>query len=538
MKRNISVAIARERGLAMSDIFVGDMDVTPDKKILQSISSDIDLKKGILELIDNSIDEWKLRGRSTLRVELSLDVNNKSLSFSDNAGGIKEGNLNMVIQPGGTTRKPEQQSIGEFGIGLKRAIVALSRKTEVISRFESDDTFKIIVDDSWITSKSWKIPKFKTSPIALGSTIIKFQQIKFDLNVDILQEVTHLLSETYCFHLSQQFKLLLNGEEIKPTLFESWAFPPHGRHPRTYKTFVRVDGRKVTVDVTVGLMLESSQTGEYGFDVFCNDRLILKNYKGQEIGFVPGLLGYPHPTIAWFKGIVRINGANTDMPWNSTKSGIDFSNPMVSPLKTQLLKFSKPYVQLSRRLSGVSKQQIAAYTTGKIETVNLIWYDRVLSLSPSDVPQLPPGKRSQAEVLLSQNKSIIKKAPWTRALVENVYVADLILKKFKLENKNRFGLLLLDTCLEVAFRDYLLRVLDKKFSREQRSQLTPRQNLVSAVKDNSTLPKDIWKSIDFFYDMRCALYHETASPEVTDSDIESFRETVATILHELHGIVV
>ena len=195
-------------------------------------------------------------------------------------------------------------------------------------------------------------------------------------------------------------------------------------------------------------------------------------------------------------------------------------------------------VQLSRRLSGDSQKQIAPYTNGKIEAVNLIWYDQTLALSPNDVPQLPPGKKSQAEALLSQNKNVIRKCPWARALVENIYVVDLILKKFKLENKNRFALLLLDTCLEVALRDYLFRVTEKKFNREQRNQLSHRENLVSAVRDNSNLPKETWKSIEFFYEMRCALYHETASPEVTDSDIESFRELVAAVLLELHGLVV
>src|ERR1039457_1175851 len=121
----------------MIDVFVEDLDVTPDKKILLAISSDIDLKKGVLELVDNAIDEWRLRKTPSLTVELNLDVANKSLLYSDNAGGIQEKNLNMVIQPGGTTRTPEQKTIGEFGIGLKRAIVALSREAEVISRFES-----------------------------------------------------------------------------------------------------------------------------------------------------------------------------------------------------------------------------------------------------------------------------------------------------------------------------------------------------------------------------------------------------------------
>src|SRR2546427_6503264 len=101
------------------------------------------------------------------------------MSYEDDVGGIKEEHLNMVIQPGGTTRRPHEHSIGEFGLGLKRAIVALSREAEVISRFDSGDTFKIRVDDSWINSKSWKIAKYKTSPIHPGTTVINITRAKF-----------------------------------------------------------------------------------------------------------------------------------------------------------------------------------------------------------------------------------------------------------------------------------------------------------------------------------------------------------------------
>jgi hypothetical protein len=443
----------------------------------------------------------------------------------------------MIIQPGGTTRKPEEISIGEFGIGSKRAIVAVSTRAEVVSRFESRETFKIVVDDSWTSSDSWMIPKYKTAPIAAGSTRIVFKSTKVDLNLETVQEVKHLLSETYCFVLSKKCTILVNEESIRPNCFNNWAFPPRGRHPRTYRTFINVDGRKVNVDVTIGLMRESSQTGEYGFDIFCNDRMILKNYKHPEIGFTTGILGFPHPAIAWFKGIARITGANEDMPWNSTKSGLDFSNPIVQSLKDKLVKLAKPYVQLSRRLGGDSKRQIAAFPSGRIRTVDLTSHEELV-LSARDVPQLPPGKRSQADILLSQNRAQIRKFPWTRALVENVYVVDLILKKFKLENKNRFALILLDTCLEIAFRDYLFRVSGLKFTREQRKELTRREKLHSAVRDNSNLDKDIWKSVDFFYELRNSLYHEVACPEITDSDIENFRQLVATVLESLHGIVV
>jgi hypothetical protein len=520
----------------IGDILVGEIDATPDKKILQSIASDIDLKKGVLELVDNAIDEWKLRENPSLTVKLTFDVSNKLLIYSDNAGGIKEENLNMIIQPGGTTRKPDEVSIGEFGIGSKRAIVALSAQADVVSRFESRDTFKIVVDDSWTSSDSWKIPKYKTAPASPGSTQISFKRTKFDLTLEILQEIKRLLSETYCFALSKRFILMVNGEPIKPSIFDKWSFPPHGRYPRTYKTFISVDGRRVNVEITVGLMLKSSQTGEYGFDIFCNDRMILKNYRHPEIGFTTKILGYPHAAIAWFKGVVRISGANRDMPWNSTKSGLDFSNPIVQSLKDKLVKLSSPYVQLSRRLGGDSPRQIAAYPSGRIKKVDLTSQEELV-LSKEDLPDLPPGRRSQADVLLNRNRAQIRKFPWTRALVENIFVADLILKKVKLENKNRFALILLDSCLEVAFRDYLFRVKRLKYSREDRTKLIERKNLYSAMKSNSDFPDEIWNSIEFFYELRNSLYHEVAYPEITTSDIERFRNLAGNVLLSLHGLV-
>jgi len=73
------------------------------------MASDIDLKKGILELVDNAIDEWKLRGKPTLKVDLELNVEKKELTYEDNAGGIKEGNLNLLMQPRGYNSNPHRK---------------------------------------------------------------------------------------------------------------------------------------------------------------------------------------------------------------------------------------------------------------------------------------------------------------------------------------------------------------------------------------------------------------------------------------------
>ncbi len=222
------------------------------------------------------------------------------------------------------------------------------------------------------------------------------------------------------------------------------------------------------------------------------------------------------------------------MPWNSTKSGLDFSNPIISRLKADLLKLCTPYVQLSRRLIGDSEAQIAAHSQGTVETVDLTSRQDFV-LKPEQMPSIPPKSRSEAERLLNLNKDRIREQPWTRALVENVYAADLILGK-KLENKNRFGLLLLDSCLEIAFRDYLIRIKNVSVTKEQ---LSNRKTLVAMMKKNApAFEEDIWKSLDFYYDLRCTLYHELASPEPTDTDIDHFRDLVSTMLYGLHQLTV
>ena len=487
--------------------------------------------------MDNSIDEWRLQKRPTLKVELRFDVENRELSYEDDAGGIKEENLHMAIQPGGTTRRPDEISIGEFGLGLKRGIVALSREAEVTSRFEHKGTFKIKVDEKWKASKSWEIRKFKTTPdLQPGRTLINVTKSKFDINLEEAAKVRQALGETYGLLLNDKtFTIWVDGEQIQPITFDrDWAYPPEGRHPREYRFFIARSGRRVYISAIVGLTLKSSQIGEYGFYIYCNDRLILKDYKAPDIGFDTKLLGFPHPTIAYFRCIVKMNGANQDMPWNSTKSGLELSNPIFNTLKNDLFKLSTTYTRLSRKLAGDGAAQITAYTKGNVETVDLTARQDFV-LQPDQVPTLPPTKRSEAERLLNLNKNQIEKYPWMRGLVEMVYVGDLILGK-KLENKNRFALLLFDSCLEIAFRDYLMRTKNIPMTKEQ---LSSRETLMKMMRKNfPSFDEETWKAIEYFYQVRCALYHELAGPEVAESDMEIFRDLVTSVMYGLHQLVV
>ncbi|MDD2666483.1 MAG: hypothetical protein PHD13_05715 [Methanocellales archaeon] len=84
----------------MPEEFIENIDATPDKKILLAVSKDIDLRRGICEMIDNSIDKMTLQNNElSLVISIFMDEVEQTIQYEDNSGGIKEENLNMIIQP-------------------------------------------------------------------------------------------------------------------------------------------------------------------------------------------------------------------------------------------------------------------------------------------------------------------------------------------------------------------------------------------------------------------------------------------------------
>jgi len=518
----------------MADELVDDsLDVTPNKQILTSISKDIDLYKGICEMVDNSIDNWilKQKEKRPLYISIYLNEGKNEIIYEDDSGGIKEEILPLVIQPGATERTLEEETIGVFGVGAKRALIALSKYSETISHFPDCDTFKIILNDKWLTKKEWKISKYRTDPIDEGHTKFILKDLKFTINRQIISEIIDLISETYYFYLKERNVIIeLNGAKLEPKIFDEWSFPNGGRHPREYKFNINLGKDSIRCSMTIGLMLESSQTGKYGFDLFCNDRRILSEVNDHRLGFRKGsnALGTPHSTIAWFRGIIRLNGKNKNMPWNSSKSDIDPFHPVYIELYKWIILLAKPYVQLSRRIYSESEKLIKPFDKGEIEIVKL----HNKNDAETNKPNLPPGRISYEKKAKKENSKELKDKPWTRALLENIIATDIVLKS-NLEYKNRYALFLLDSCLEIAFKEYILSV--KKFNLPKKANF--RENLHKMVKKHTSFDTIFWDKIKTYYDLRCKLYHEEAATSLTQSEIIDFRnEIVCKALTELHNL--
>lgn len=124
------------------------------------------------------------------------------------------------------------------------------------------------------------------------------------------------------------------------------------------------------------------------------------------------------------------------------------------------------------------------------------------------------------------------KQAWLRGIIESLTAANLI-RHSKIEHRNRLIVILLDSALEIAFRDFLKRTKNIKLSEQHKH----RENLVKTVKDNTSFDAKVWDSINYYYeDIRCDLYHSSADKTLTGSSLDDYVELVEFVIDTLFNI--
>lgn len=215
---------------------VETLDAIPSKRLFLSIIADYDLNRAVCELIDNALDSWVKEGKAKpLKVEIDLDENQQSIFIRDNAGGVKRDDMKVIVGPGQTTNLPTDPVIGIFGVGTKRAVVALAQDIKITTRYYKEGTYQVEFDDSWINSdESWKLPLYNVDSIEEGNTTISLKGLRIHVDQPAITNLKHYVSETYATFLKQDNLLIdINNEKIQPINFENWAYPPDYQ-PRRY----------------------------------------------------------------------------------------------------------------------------------------------------------------------------------------------------------------------------------------------------------------------------------------------------------------
>lgn len=515
---------------------IDQISAVPSKRLFLSIIADYDLNRSICELIDNALDIWVRGGREgSIVVNIDLDKDQQTISVTDNAGGVDKSELSCIVGPGQTGNLPSDEIIGIFGVGTKRAVVALGQDITITTRRDSGTTCQVEFDDAWISDESWELPVYEVSDIPEGTTIIGLQRLRFQITDDAVSQLKEHLGATYArFLQNSKVTITVHSEQVQPVTFEDWAYPPK-YPPHKYTGSISLpDATMVRVEVLAGLTKVSSPAGgEYGVYFYCNDRLVARGLKSYDVGFAKGLAGQPHPSISLARVIVSLNGPAGWMPWNSSKSGINPHNQVFDALRGFLVQVVKDWSSLSRRWEGRWSEEVFQYTSGSIKEIKI---RSLPQAKKSYLPPLPKSKPRYGDLLAQANRAIAKAKPWTTGLYESIVAIDLISKK-RLQQKNRINLIILDSTLEIAFKEFLVNESGHYYKDTDLHTLFANRNRVEKeVQKYVDLPEEIWKKISYYYDIRCKIVHERATVGVTDDQIEDYREVVETVLARLFDL--
>jgi Histidine kinase-, DNA gyrase B-, and HSP90-like ATPase len=360
---------------------------SPAKRFFVSmLVKDIELIPAIMDLVDNSIDGAKgLRpefGDERFRgLTVAITVNADRFEIVDNCGGIDADKArNYAFRFG----RPEDQAgpfgeVGQFGVGMKRALFKLGTQFRVDSAAPSS-RFSLPVNVSdWLADASleWSF-EFETveegvvtDPAERGTRIEVNALHEWVAREFATQRlVDRLQSEIELRHmrpLQQGLAIRLNGRELAPAelvllqgpdfvpLVKERQIPTNGSHldMRLYAGVVRLADQNDDATDDPDRFPTESPAGWY---LFCNDRLLIAHDTSRLTGWGEAVASY-HPQYRQFRGYVFLSGEAKYMPWTTTKTSVDEDSAVFRTVQTEMFDALQKAVAVLNRLKNERQQR-------------------------------------------------------------------------------------------------------------------------------------------------------------------------------------
>lgn len=328
----------------------------PTKQFFVSmLTRDINLADAILDLVDNCLDgALRVAGGETVDysrhfVRINLAANH--FSIADNCGGIpREVAKNYAFKMGrepDDERDSDTETIGMYGVGMKRAIFKIGRDALVRTRY-GEDTFEVPISSDWLDAKNWdplpiNEPTEASEMLAEPGTTIHVGTLyegvsRHFANEAFENELRTAIAEHFTMFLQAGLNVELNGKSVEPVYVEVLVSPrKDGPAPFVFQK--TIDG--VLVSITVGLntgrSLGDEDDDDSGFErdrssstagwtVLCNDRAVIVGDKSRLTGWGDGIPLY-HPQFAIITGIIEFRSKHANqLPVTTTKRALDTSS--------------------------------------------------------------------------------------------------------------------------------------------------------------------------------------------------------------------
>ncbi len=366
------------------------IDAMPTKEFfIKILTRDIKLIPAIIDLVDNCGDgarrfrENRQDKNQFVGLSVRLEVTPEMFRISDNCGGISvEIAKNYAFRFGRPSDAPAiKHSVGEFGVGMKRAFFKIGNQFKVEST-TSMSRFLVDVDiNEWAQKEEWEYDflelqentRFTQDDIG---TIVEITNLHEDIaNSFILINFQNELKEELQTKLqdliSKGLSITINGIPIDSeplVLISDKRLSPAYRELKYYEK-----GRKpVKVKLFCGIGM-SEKPEQSGWHVFCNGRLILEGDKSEVTGWgiredtrIPAF----HPQYNHFRGFAYFDSDDPGkLPWNTTKTGLNTDSAIYRAVKLEMVKLMRPVVDFLNKLSLEKKESKELGERGQLEKI-------------------------------------------------------------------------------------------------------------------------------------------------------------------------
>lgn len=346
-----------------------EIDAAPTKAFfVEMLIRDIALEQAVLDLIDNSVDGAKRFSEDSLAdYEVNLTIDSKKFRIQDNCGGFdKKSAREYAFRFGRPTAMPQTPySIGQFGVGMKRALFKFGRHFTVRSATEHDrwavdvDVAKWEADaDDWHfhwaefgdeTEISRKNPGTDILVKKLRTEVaLRFGTEQFE------NAIIGLVKSKHRQFIARGMTIRVNEKHLDAT---DLKFSSSTKLQPGVSSFTFGAGQDaVKVRIVVGVSQSSPR--EAGWFVVCNGRVILEADRRKETGW--GLveengLKIPsyHNQFARFRGVIYFDAKDASkLPWNTTKTDIDPDRPIWQKSFERMTEMMRPVIDFLNQLDA------------------------------------------------------------------------------------------------------------------------------------------------------------------------------------------
>ena len=362
------------------------VDAHPDKRFfVEMLTRDIELAPAIIDLVDNSID-----GAKRLRPELhdqrfkglwvQLRLDSEVFEIVDSCGGFDRLHAaTYAFKFGRNARQPDTPGeVGQFGVGMKRAIFKLGREFTVASH-AAEESWKVEVDvDKWLEDEGadWKFPIVDGSDDAPAEpgTLVRCQKLLRATRTRLGQRAfeSRVLGEISMRHaiaLQQGLRIEVNGRNLVPrvpALISSELLAPISYG----ETLEDGEGNALQMKIYAGLSVSDEEEEEVdtddpdlftgtdaaGWYVFCNGRALLFADRGRLTGWGEEAPRY-HPQFRQFRGYVYLSGESAAMPWNTAKTNVDEDSEIWQQTRKHIVSALLESIKLMNRFKREVQQR-------------------------------------------------------------------------------------------------------------------------------------------------------------------------------------